>query len=437
MRIVKPAHTARGVVLGLLLLTAACAPKRPVAPEPEGFLFPSPPQGEAREAERVTKAWRTLVAGDPARAERAFRSLLRSHPSHASAETGLGYAQLQAGRPDAAVASFERVLQRDPDYIPALVGAATSAARQGEPGRALTWLRRAQAVAPEHQTVRRQLAEVRLQVTERRVAEAAEAVSVGDVERAVETYRMALDDAPELAGARLSLAQLLWDQGDAAASVAVLEADPTGDRTVLLQLGDALVTLGEHGRALDAYRRVLARDPGDEEALRRSKEVRHEIELLQMPEEYRKIPGAASITRADLAALVSVKVTALSRLTPGEPRVAVDITGSWARQHILRMLAFEVMSPYPNHTFQPGATARRGDLAKAVQRILDLVGHPPAPMPVLSDMSRTHLNYQAAGRSVAAGLMDLTPNGAFEAWRPVSGQEAVDVLEGLVRLIGP
>ena len=33
--------------------------------------------------------------------------------------------------------------------------------------------------------------------------------------------------------------------------------------------------------------------------------------------------------------------------------------------------------------------------------------------------------------------MDLTDAGAFEAWRPVSGQEAVDVLEGLVRLVGP
>ena len=33
--------------------------------------------------------------------------------------------------------------------------------------------------------------------------------------------------------------------------------------------------------------------------------------------------------------------------------------------------------------------------------------------------------------------MDLTPAGAFEAWRPVSRREAVDVLEGLVRLVGP
>jgi hypothetical protein len=45
--------------------------------------------------------------------------------------------------------------------------------------------------------------------------------------------------------------------------------------------------------------------------------------------------------------------------------------------------------------------------------------------------------YYPATRVVAAGLMDLTPAGSFEAWRPVSGPEAVAVIEALVRLVGP
>jgi hypothetical protein len=50
-------------------------------------------------------------------------------------------------------------------------------------------------------------------------------------------------------------------------------------------------------------------------------------------------------------------------------------------------------------------------------------------------MSANNLFRYAAGRVVGAGLMDLTESGAFEAWRPVSGREAVDVVEGLVRLV--
>jgi transcriptional regulator with XRE-family HTH domain len=193
----------------------------------------------------------------------------------------------------------------------------------------------------------------------------------------------------------------------------------------------------QHARALEVYRRLLERDPRDEDALRAARAAREQVELLQMPPEYRRIRTAESITRADLAALIGVKVTALSRAPTGAAQVAVDISGSWAREHVLRVLAYGIMSVYPNHTFQPAATVRRGELALAVQRILDLLRHPAAAAPVFTDMSRSNLHHYAAARVVAAGLMDTTPEGAFQAWRPVSGREASDVIEGLARLVGP
>ena len=156
-----------------------------------------------------------------------------------------------------------------------------------------------------------------------------------------------------------------------------------------------------------------------------------------MPEEYQRIYSAARLSRGELAALIAVKVTALARLSPGPTQVAVDISGSWAREHIIKLLALDVLQVYPNHTFQPAATVRRGDLARAVGQVLELLGWTPPTSPTLADMSRNNLFYEGAARSVAAGSMELTPAGAFEPWRPVSGAEAVAVLEGLVRLVGP
>jgi hypothetical protein len=52
-------------------------------------------------------------------------------------------------------------------------------------------------------------------------------------------------------------------------------------------------------------------------------------------------------------------------------------------------------------------------------------------------MPPSHLDYQAVERVLAAGLMGLSAEGAFEPWRPVSGREAVDVVEALARLLGP
>jgi tetratricopeptide (TPR) repeat protein len=387
--------------------------------------------------ERLERAWLSVRAGDVARAERDLQGMLRDRPALVPAETALAYARLRAGRAEEALRLFESVLSRREDYVPALIGASSSARRAGQGERALELLRRAEIAAPQDTVIRRRLAEVRLQLTEQRLAEGREAIAAGDKARAEAIYRAALEDAPEVAGLRLELADLLSGRGDRAGAIAVLAADPTGDRQVLLRLAELQAAGQELDRALATYRRILERDPRDEEALRRSAEVREQMELLRMPEEYRRIASAPTITRADLAALLSVKVSALSRAPAGTPPVAIDISGSWAREHILKALSYDAMTVYPNHTFQPGATVRRGDLARAVQRVLDLLNHPAAAAPAITDMSRGNLNYYPAARAVGAGLMELTPAGAFEAWRPVSGAEATHILDGLVRLVGP
>jgi hypothetical protein len=220
--------------------------------------------------------------------------------------------------------------------------------------------------------------------------------------------------------------------------VALLEEDATHDRAVMLRLGELLSQQGEHARALATFRELLALHPGDAEVVARAEEARRAFELSQMPEPYRRIPGAARINRADLAALLSAKVTALRRLAGGQPAVAVDISGSWAREQIIQVLAMGVMDVYPNHTFQPGATVRRGDVASAVARVLSRLGKPPtSSAPAITDMSPNNLLYGAASQAVAAGLLDLTPGGAFEAWRPVSGQAAIEIIDALARLVGP
>jgi hypothetical protein len=193
----------------------------------------------------------------------------------------------------------------------------------------------------------------------------------------------------------------------------------------------------EFGRAAEIYRALLATDPADPLAREGEKAAREELELLSMPEEYRQIVAAPRVTRADLAALVAVRVPALRRLGPGDPRVALDIGASWAREQVARVLALGIMDVYPNHTFQPGALVRRVDLARAVARTLDRLGWPPSAGPPPGDMSPSHLDYAAVQRVLGAGLMGLAESGGFEPWRPVSGREAIEVVDAVSRLVGP
>ena len=426
--------------LGVALASAcATAPLRPTTtPENEEFIFPRWPPGEVRpqEAREIERAWHEVLAGQAAAAEKRLRKVLVDSPGLIPAEIALAYARLRAGAHADAIRGFASVLERKPENVSALVGHGVALARGGSLEAALAAYARAAALDPANEAIRRRRAELRLQVTDNRVGAARAAVTAGDSDRAVEQYQLVLQAAPELSGVRLELAGVLADRGEVEAAIALLEADPGADRQVLLRIAELVFQRGEHERALEVYRRVLEADPRDEEALAAARRVRETIEARQMPEEYRRILDAPTITRADLAALVMVKVRRLANAPLGQGKVAIDISGSWARDHIIRALALDIVGVYPNHTFQPGATVRRGDLARAVTRALDLLQYPAGPAPRLSDMSANNVFHYPAARAVGAGLMDLTGDGAFQSWRPVSGREATDVIEGLVRLVG-
>jgi tetratricopeptide (TPR) repeat protein len=427
-------------VAAFALVAAGCA-KRVATPLPQGedYVYPAGAPGEvsAAESKALKDAWADVLVGDTPAALRGYEKLLRRRPGLAAAEAGRAYAWLRAGRLEEAAAGFAAVLERRPGDLAVLVGAGSTAVRRGDLDGALEFYRRAQAEAPDDALVRKRLAGVRLQVTERRMGLAQAALERGDTEEAAREYAAALEAAPEVAGVRLALAELLAGQGRLTEAVAVLEKDPSGDRPAALRRGALLAAQQDFAGALEVYRGLVARDPADEAARQGERAARESLELMSMPEEYRRIADAARVTRAELAALLSVRVRALRRLPPGEPRVAVDIGGSWAREHVARVLALGIMDPYPNHTFQPGSTVRRVELARAAARALDRLGVPPAGAPPPGDMSRSHLDYGAVERVLGAGLMALTESGGFEPWRPVTGLEAVEVVDGVDRLASP
>jgi tetratricopeptide (TPR) repeat protein len=428
---------ALGVALAVLV--AGCAKRVvPAVPDGEDYVFPAPEHGgvSSDEAKDLRAAWTDVLAGDTAAAGRRYEKLLRRRPDLAAAQTGLAYARLRAGRLEEAGSAFASVLAVRPTDVAALVGAGSVAFRRGDVDGAVGFYRSAQALAPDDALLRRRLTALKLQATERRMGLAQAALDRGDAEAAVREYSAALEAAPEVAGVRLALADLLAARGDAAGAVALLEADPSGDRQVGLRRAGLLMAQQEFSRAAEVYRGLLAADPADATAREGERAAREGIEALSMPEEYRQIAAAPRVTRADLAALFAVRVHRLQRLGPGEPKVALDIGSSWAREQVARVLALGIMDVYPNHTFQPGAVVRRVDLARAAARVLDRLEWPRSAGPTPGDMSSSHLDYEAVRRVLGAGLMGLAASGAFEPWRPVSGEEAIEVVDALSRLGG-
>jgi tetratricopeptide (TPR) repeat protein len=449
----------RAVLLSFLALAAACAPPKPIpapvvsAPKFPEFMTPAiPPAFVGGPVSAIQdRGWRFLQAGDTKNAEREFTLALRAVPAFYPADAGLGYVELARQNGKGALLHFDRVLEQERREVSALVGRGQTLLMLERETEALKTFEAALAVDPSLTEVARRIEVLRFRGQQEDLNNARQAARGGRLEEAISLYGRAIDSSPEspFLYRELATVERRLGQDDRALEhlrrAAVLEPD---DAKSLVQIGEILESRDDVEGAAKAYSEALAFEPnaGVESRL---DGVRARIELARLPEEYRAIEQAPQITRADLAALVGVRLGALLKATPRRDAVLVtDIRTNWASTWILMVAKAGVMEPFANHAFQPNAVVRRADLAQVVSRLLDRVAE-TAPTPsaswqsariAFSDLAASHLAYPAASAAVASGVMTNGPNNSFQPSAPVSGQEAGDAigrLEIMVRnLIG-
>jgi S-layer family protein len=198
----------------------------------------------------------------------------------------------------------------------------------------------------------------------------------------------------------------------------------------------------EWTKAADAYAAANAVEPGDALAAK-ADAMRERAAFDTMPEEYRSIESAPAITRAQLAALLAVRLEDLLRRARASSGVVLtDTRGNWAAPWILAVTRAGIMDAFPNHTFQPSTIVRRGDLAQAASRVLTLIAAEKPRLaarwsdarPRFPDVSASHLSYPAAARVVASGVMTTGDGGAFQLTRPVTGVETLTTVTRLEAL---
>lgn len=426
------------IVFGLFV--SACSP-RVMAPriDDSDFVFPELRRGELtpREEKALRSAWDDILHGDVGRAEPALRRLLvaRDQPPF---RTVLGFAALRAEQLQEADEIFAAVLAVRPNDVAALLGEASVRRKRGLLDEALPLYLKAERLRPKDAALSRRASEVKLSVAEKAIARAGSLSAEGRNGEAMDMLQRALEVAPELSPVRLELADLLVEAGQRPEALAVLAAASEPDRNITIRMATIRFEDGDLDGAEAVLRRGpkdVAEDPEGAALLARISERRV---FMALPEPLRAIGEAPRVTRAELAALVVVRVEALGARKPsGVTDVASDLSRTWARAEVLRALELGLMDLYPNHTFQPSAVIRRGELAVVAARVLDLVGwgRPNGVAP--KDMSPSHLQYAAVLRVVGAGVMQNAASGAFEPWRIVSGSEVKAVIEALARLPAP
>ena len=451
------ASVARRLVVGLagliLLLAAACA-KTPVAvptagaPQFPEFVFPAAPDGLGTPAtiERHKAGWEWLQAGDFRAAERNFTASLKLTPDFYPAEAGLGYTALARKEENAALLHFDRAVVANPRYAPALVGRGDALLALGNRDAALQSFEAAVGADPQLASLRSRIEVLRFRGLEEDVAAARKAAEAGRLGEARQAFQKAITASPQSPFLYRELAVVEKRDGDLPAALVhaqkASELDP-GDARALVLIGEILEARGTIDGAIDSYTAALALDP-NEDVVHRIESLREKLALAAMPEEYRSIETAPALTRAQLAALLGVRLDPLlKRVSQRTAVVITDTRGNWAAPWILSVARAGVMEVYDNHTFQPSAPVRRGDLARAVSRVLAIVAEERPALAAswrgsnqrrFPDVPPGHLSYPAVSLAVEAGLLGTESDGSFQLSRPATGAEATAAVQKLEEL---
>lgn len=437
----------------LLVTIGACAPREapvvtaPAVPRFPEFVFPAAQIADARIMQDHQSAWYLLQGGDTGAAERRFTAVLRRDPAFHPAHAGLGYAALSRKEYDEALAHFDLALQQSSGYAPALAGKGQAYLAMDRRQEALAAFEAAVAADPSLTAIRSAADVLRFQGLQGSITKARQAAQAGRLDEARTAYANAVAASPDSPFLHRELALVEQRAGRLPEALAqiqrAIELDPNDPRNFVVQ-GDVLEAMGHWERAANALTSAAALEPSDT-LTERIDALRERALFESMPPEYKVIEQSPAVTRAQLAALLGMRLDALVNRSPRRnSAVITDTRGNWAARWIIPVARAGFMEVYPNYTFQPGATVRRGDLAAAARNVLLAIA---AENPRLGgawrnarrkfpDLQPGHLSYPAAATAVEAGVMEPLEGGAFGLSRPVTGAEAVAAVERLAELAG-
>ena len=435
------------LLLSALVFLSACAPKvvpTPVvtAPKFPEFIRPAVPaaMADGPAAAAASRGWAFLQSGDFKTAEREFASALKAQPAFYPAETSLGYLELARKDAKAALPHFDRALELNgqKDDVSAFLGRATALMALNRESDALSALESALAADPSQTELARRVEVLKFRNVERGIGRARDAARAGQLDEAAQAYAVAIAGSPDSAFLYRELGGVEKQKGNRDAALEhfrkAVSLDP--DAKTLAQIGELLDAGGDVDGALKAYEDAAAIEPSAD-LEKRLDEARAKVALARLPAEYRAIDQAVQITRADLAALIGIRLSGmLTGARRGDAALITDVRNNWAATWIMSVARAGVMEPFSNHAFQPRTVIRRTDLAQAVARLLArIAAQSPARARAwesarlkFSDLSPSHLAYPAVSIAVASGVMKTVGENAFQPSRAVTGAEAIEAI---------
>lgn len=429
----------------LLLWVWSCVTYQRVKP----FLYLEDlPQGIVTEFtldERIVteEAWKYLREENGSKAYRILSRLDTENPAY---YVGLGYALLLLGEYQSSEENFKTALNYYPEMALIHLGLAQLYQKTGRENSAFAEYREALKRNPAHSWAKKEYEALKRKKTEEALSEGSDFLAQGNRERSKEAFLRALYYSPDSTKAHLALVEIYKAEEQLQNALVHLKAASSGETKnpeILKDYAETLLLTEQYTKSLEIYEELLEMQPSNQDIQSQIENLKDRLGIFELPNQYHNIPFKEAASREEMAALLAVKFKGIMDETKTKPPIIIDISTSWASKFILTITSLGILELYPNHTFQPQKIITRAEMAEILLRLINflkkkgytLIQQFPPEKIQISDVSDDNYYHHSIAQIISYQIMDLDAERAFRPEQPVSGQEAIRILDIILNLI--
>jgi len=436
---------AFSVCILIAFLLGACATYQPPPPTLYVGNLPQSLVTELTLDERIVieDAWKSLKQGQGNKARKSLSKLNEQNPFY---YVGMGYAYFMMNDLELAEDFFKAAERFSPDMNITHLGLAQVYQKKGQEDLAFAQYREVLKIDPDHSWVLPQYEILKLKKTEENLDEGKLYLSSGNIESSKAAFLKALYYSPESTDAHLALADIFLAEDNSENALVHLEAASNNDPEnpeILKKYGEALFYANENEKGLDVYEKLAEKEPENQEYKQRIEILKNRLGIFELPSQYNTIITSDAISKEEIAALLAVKFKDFLEEPSRKPDIIIDIATSWASDYIIKMTSLGLLDIYPNHTFRPKKIITRAEMAEILLRLVEHLKEKGfrfiqqlSPERIqISDVLPDNYYYQPILEIVSYDIMSLSMDQTFKPDIPVSGHEAIKLLDIVLNLI--
>lgn len=433
------------ILLLILIFLWSCATYQ-VSP-PALYIEDLPPSivAELSLDERILTedAWKNLKEGKASNAKKIISRLGAKSPFF---NVSLGYACYLLNELETSEEYFEAALKDYPDIPLIHLGLAQIYQKTGKEDLAFNEFRKILKEQPEHPWALAEYEVIKDKKIKESIQEANSFIEEGDTENGKTAFLKALYYSPDSMEAHLSLSEIYKNENNLKNALIHLKAaneiEPQ-NKEILKKYGEALFLDEQLKKSLKVYEILEELEPENQENKKRLEIIKNRLGIFELPSEYDAISLSEAITKEQIAVLLAVKFEEFLDEPSGKPPIIIDISTSWASKFIIKTASLELLDVYPNHTFQPNKIVTRAEMAEILLRLINqlqkkgykIIQQIPIEKIEISDVSPDNYYFRPVLLVISYNIMDLSLDKSFKPDLPISGNEAIRLLNIILSLI--